>query len=56
LRLLLSVNELHLKKGIPGLKMALYRENKFGSYLKSRTFALPFEKRVADEAESSLYD
>ena len=27
--------------------------NKFGSDEKSRTFALPFEKRVADEALSS---
>ena len=30
--------------------------NKFGSNEKSRTFALPFEKRVADEALSSLQD
>ena len=29
---------------------------KFGSKEKSRTFALPFEKRVADEAESSYED
>ena len=29
---------------------------KFGGLEKSRTFALPFEKRVADEAESSLKD
>ena len=29
---------------------------KFGSKEKSRTFALPFEKRVADKAESSLQD
>ena len=29
---------------------------KFGDYEKSRTFALPFEKRVADEAESSWKD
>ena len=30
--------------------------NKFGSNEKSRTFALPFEKRVADEALSSSQD
>ena len=30
--------------------------NKFGSNEKSRTFALPFEKRVADEALSSYQD
>ena len=30
--------------------------NKFGSNEKSSTFALPFEKRVADEALSSLQD
>ena len=29
---------------------------KFGSKEKSRTFALPFEKRVVDEARSSLKD
>ena len=29
---------------------------KFGSKEKSRTFALPFEKRAATEAESSLED
>ena len=29
---------------------------KFGGYEKKRTFALPFEKRVADEAESSYKD
>ena len=29
---------------------------KFGGYGKKRTFALPFEKRVADKAESSTKD
>ena len=28
-------------------------EEKFGSLIKIRTFALPFEKRVAEKAESS---
>ena len=36
--------------------VVLCRENKFGSDEKSRTFALPFEKRVADEALSSSQD
>ena len=31
-------------------------KEKFGSKEKSRTFALPFEKRVAAEAESSYKD
>ena len=29
---------------------------KFGGYGKKRTFALPFEKRVADKAKSSTKD
>ena len=33
--------------------MLKFVAEKFGSEEKSRTFALPFEKRVADEAESS---
>ena len=50
------VNYLRVRNPDFARKMGFYKENKFGSYLKSRTFALPFEKRVADEADSSYKD
>ena len=37
-------------------KQLKFIAEKFGSKEKSRTFALPFEKRVVDEARSSLKD
>ena len=37
-------------------KQLKFIAEKFGSEEKNRTFALPFEKRVVDEARSSLKD
>ena len=37
-------------------KQLKFIAEKFGSKEKSRTFALPFEKRVVDKAKSSLKD
>ena len=57
MRVYASENQLNVFLGAFLLWKKLEKyQNKFGSYLKSRTFALPFEKRVADEADSSWKD
>ena len=52
----MRINKLDVLGLYFGLKSVKKVLKKFGSYDKSCTFALPFEKRVAVEAESSLKD
>ena len=52
----MDVNELHVRDDFSMIKRRSEVKEKFGSKIKSRTFALPFEKRVAEQAESSTKD